>query len=149
MSTDRIRLIMPICLCVVILFSTLACALVNNAGGGNSLAPVRSLTLTVQISQRDEFFEQLQTFAEKHAFETETTDYNTNGERFQFWMSRDDLKISATDVPPEPTLVYIFFYAGYPGTPIAEDAIDEVDELVTDLISFINEIPNVTVTEEK
>ncbi|MEO7841779.1 MAG: hypothetical protein ABIU06_20745 [Anaerolineales bacterium] len=149
MSTERIKFIMPICLCVSVLFSTLACALVNNVGGGNSLAPVRTLTLTVDTSQREEFISQLQIFSEKHGFETEIDYYNIKGEHFQFWMLREDIKITVGSVPPDPTLVYIAFYAGYPGAPADEDAVDEVDELVTDLISFISEIPNVTITEEK
>jgi len=132
-------------ICFTMLFATLGCALVNSAGGGNSLAPVRSLTLTIDKGQREELFDRLQKFSEKHAFEFRLTDFNTNGERFQFWMSREDVYITASDVPPDPALVYIFFYI-YPGSSIDEES---VDKLLIDLKSYIGEIPNVTITEEK
>lgn len=63
-----------------------------------------------------------------------------------FWMSRDDIRIIAGDVPPDPTRVPVRFYAKHPGYPVDEET---VDELFSDLKSFISEIPNVTITEEK
>jgi len=138
--------IMAICLCLSALFATLACALASSVGGGNGLAPVRSLTLTIDKSQREELFDRLQKFADEHAFETQLTDFNTNGENFQFWMSREDIFITAGDVPPDPTLVYISFDWKHPGDPVDEEV---VDDLLNDLKDIINEIPNVTITEEK
>jgi hypothetical protein len=105
---------------------------------------VRSLTLTIDKSQREVLFDQLRNFSEKHGFEHELTDFNTNGERFQFWMSRDDIFITASDVPPDPSLVYIFFYD--PGSPVDEEV---MDDLLSDMKNLINEIPSVTITEEK
>jgi hypothetical protein len=146
MLTYRIKLIMPICLCLGVLLSTLACTLVNSVGGGNSLAPVRTLTLTVDTSQREEFISQLQIFSEKHGFETEIDYYNIKGEHFQFWMLREDIKITVGSVPPDPMLVYVAFYGNYPGASVDED---EINELLSDLKNFISEIPNITITEEK
>ena len=138
--------VVTMCLCLSVLFATLACALVNSVGGGNSLAPVRSLTLTVDTSQREEFINQLQIFSEKHGFETEIDYFNIKGEHFQFWMLKEDIKITAGSVPPDPMLVYIAFYGNYPGVSVDED---EIDELLNDLKSYIAEIPNITITEEK
>jgi hypothetical protein len=144
MLYERIKPIISICLCLSALLATLACALVNSVGGGNSLAPVRILTLTIDKGQREDLFDQLQKFSEKHAFEFRLTDFNTKGERFQFWMSREDVYITASDVPPDPTLVYIAFYI-YPGKSIDEETIDK---LLIDLKSYVSEIPNITITEQ-
>ena len=60
-------------------------------------------------------------------------------------MSRDDIKIISTN-PFDPRIFRISFYDKYPGYPVDEET---VDELVNDLKNFINEIPNVTITEKK
>ena len=140
------RPIISICLHLGALFAILACGLVNSVGGGNSLAPVRNLTLTIDKSQRDQLFDQLQKFANKHAFETQLTDFNTKGENFQFWMSREDVTIIADNVPPDPTLVYISFFLKTSRTPENEKIIDD---LLKNLEDYIYEIPNVIIAEEK
>lgn|GEM_PF-2849269 len=153
MSTDRTKVIVIASLFVC--FGLILCvfgyirisSLFNIIdAGSNGQAPVRSLRLTIDESQREELFDRLRTFAEKHGFEYELTDYNTDGENFQFWMSRDDITIIANNVPPNPTRVPIRFYAKYPGYPVDEET---VEELLSDLKSFIGEIPNVTITEEQ
>lgn len=153
MSTDRTKIIVIIGLSLC--FGLLLCifgytrirSLFNMMEvSGNGQAPIRSLRLTIDKSQREELFDQLRTFAEKHGFEYELTDFNTNGENFQFWMSRDDITIIANNVPPNPARVPIRFYAKYPGYPVDEET---VDELLNDLKSFLGEIPKVTITEEK
>ena len=114
--------------------------------GSQGQAPIKSLMVIIDKKQREELFDKLRGFAEKHGFEHELTDFNTNGENFQFWMARDDLRIIANNVPPDATRVPIRFYAIYPGYPVDERI---VDELFIELIRLIGEIPNVTITEEK
>ena len=134
-----------ICLCLSSLFATLGCGLLNRSGGGNSVLPVKSLTLTIDRSQREDLFEQLRKFTEKHGFESRLTDFNTNGENFQFSMTRNDVTIIVGDIPPDQTLVKIRLYAKYPGYTVDESTIDE---LFTDLKVFLSEIPNVRIVEE-
>ena len=129
-----------------VLLATLGCILPISVGGGNRMLPLRSLTMTIDKSQRQELFDQLQKFAEKHEFEFQITDFNTNGENFQVWMSGKDLTITVSNVPPDPMIVYVVFSGKYPGVSVDED---EVEELFSDIKSFIAEIPNVTITEEK
>lgn len=153
MSTNRTKLF-------VIVFLSLCFGIILCAGGytlirslfnmmevgSNGQAPVRSLRITLDKSQREQLFDQLRKFADKHGFEYQITDFNTNGENFQFWMSRDDIKIIANNVPPDPTRIPIRFYAKYPGYPVDEET---VDELLIDLKSFIGDIPNIMITEEQ
>ncbi|HEX9838030.1 MAG TPA: hypothetical protein VGA72_01720, partial [Anaerolineales bacterium] len=131
MSTSRTKVIVIICLSLcfgVILcifgYTRIRSLLDIMEVGSNSQAPIRSLRLTIDNSQRGELFDQLRKFAKKHGFEYELTDFNTNGENFQFEMSRDDISIIAGDVPPDATLVFIRFYAKYPGYPVDEETID-------------------------
>ena len=125
------------CVCLIVLYS-------NYEREYGSQMPIRSLRITIDKSQRGLLFDQLRKFSKKHSFEYELTDFNTNGENFQFWMSRDDIFITASNVPPDPSLVYVRFYI-YPGSTIDEETIDD---LVTDLKSYISEIQDVTITEE-
>jgi hypothetical protein len=60
-------------------------------------------------------------------------------------MVRDSIQIISQDASDDLTVFSVHFYGLYPGTTVDEDA---VDELVTELKSFISEIPNVTITEE-
>ena len=113
--------------------------------GGKGQAPERSLRVTIDKSQREQLFDQLSKFAEKHSFEHQITDFDKKGENFQYWMSRDDITIIASN-PFDPGKFNIRFYAKYPGYPVDEEI---VDELLNDLKSFISEIPNVTISEEK
>lgn len=126
------------------LLYALGCNFVN-VGPGVRVMPIRSLTLTIEKSQREELFDQLRKFADKHGFEHRVTDFNTNGEHFQFWMSGDDMFITASDVPPDPDLVDISLYGKNPGVSVDEEV---VDDLVNDLKSFISEIPNATIVEQ-
>ena len=114
--------------------------------GNEGQAPIKSLTLFIEKDQREALFDKLRGFAEKYGFQYELADFNTNGENFQFWMARDDLRIIASNVPPDATRVPIRFYAKYPGYPVDEKI---VDELFNEVKSLISEIPNVTITEEK
>ncbi|MCI0550215.1 MAG: hypothetical protein L0287_04615 [Anaerolineae bacterium] len=135
-----------ICLCMNALFVTFACALTNSVGGGNSLQPVRGLRVTIEESQREELFAQFQKFAEKNDFKIEITDYGKRGKHFQVWMARDDIQIISQDASDDLRVFSIYFYGKYPGAPVDEKV---VDNLLSNLRDFINEIPNVTITEEK
>jgi len=100
MSANRTKLIAAISLSILLcIFGCIGIAEITQKGSEGQ-APIRSLRLTINRSQREELFDQLREFAEKHGFEYELTDFNTNGENFQFWMSRDDMRIIANNVPP-------------------------------------------------
>jgi hypothetical protein len=132
---------------VIVSLGTLLCVLgcnFLNIGQGSSLMPVRSLTLTIEKSQREELFDQLRKFADKHSFKLVLTDYEKT-EHFLVEIWGENILISATDDPGSSRLVSIFFSGKYPGYPVDEET---VDDLVIDLKSFISEIPNVTIVEQ-
>ena len=110
--------------------------------------PIRSLTLTIDPKQREELFDQLHRFGDKHGFEFTFTDYGTNGKRFLVELLRKDINVSAVDIPDTSNMVSIGFYNHSFTNPIDEKTIETVDELFTELKSLLGEIPNVTITEE-
>jgi hypothetical protein len=149
MITSRAKWVAGILLSL--LAALLACVglgrLLTTLREGASQAPVRTLRVTIEEKQREQFFNQLKKFADNHEFQFELSDYATGGEHFQVWMLRDNVKIIAEDIPNAPTQISIGVYAESPDNPPPDEKI--VDELLIDLRSFVSEIPNVTITEEK
>ncbi|HEX6268773.1 MAG TPA: hypothetical protein VFZ43_00940 [Anaerolineales bacterium] len=143
MSTDRAKLTITIYLTLGVLLLTLGCNVFDTANNDNSLAPIRRFRLFVDKSQRDELISQFQKFAEEREFEIDITDYNTNGETIQVWIAGDGLQITVFFNRKEPNEGSLNFYD--PGPPTDEETINE---LLNDLKRYINEIPNVTITEE-
>lgn len=131
--------------CLGVLLFVVGYILPNRTAYPNSLAPVRSLTLTMDRSQREELFEQSQRFSDKHTSKFVLTEYEQI-DHFKIEIWGDDILITASDVRPDPSLVYIFFYEKNLGASVDEET---ADELLNDLKSYINEIPNMTITEEK
>jgi len=107
--------------------------------------PRRSVNITIDTSQRQEFFDQLQKFADKHDF-TITIDTRSSGnEDFLIAMYRKDVKIYGDNafVLGE----YAFGFYDVYRQPPAPDSV--LDDLVNDLKSFISEVPSATFSVEK
>jgi len=133
-------------ICLSVLLFTLGCILSNRTQYPSGIMPVRSLRLSIDKSQREILFDQLNKFAEKYEFKIDITDFNTNGKHFQFWMAKDDISIVASNVPPDPTLVAISFYWDNFWSPADEDTIND---LLDDLMRFVSEVPDMKVLEVK
>ena len=154
MSAKRKKFIVIICLSLF--FGVMLCVLGYTRMrslfnmmevSSNGQAPIRSLRITLDKSQREQLFDQLRKFADKHIFEIQIDEINAaSGMHFNVWMSRDDILIIASDVPKAPTKVRISFYDKNPSHPAHKET---VNDLFSDLKSFISEIPSVTITEEK
>lgn len=118
--------------------------------GSEGQSPIRTLVLTIDLSQRDELFDQMQKFAGKYAFKNLIRDVEVevgpSGKGFFIEMHRSDIQILGVGEPSAPIMVSINFYDEDSAHPARKETIDE---LFSDLKSFISEIPNVTITEEK
>jgi hypothetical protein len=92
----------------------------------------------------------MQRFAEKHSIKIVIRDVEVkvgpSGKGFFIEMHRSDIQIVAIGEPSAPMVVSIAFYDEDPAHPVPKAALDD---LFDDLQSFILEIPNVTITEEK
>ncbi len=109
-------------------------------------APIRRMRIIIDVDRREELFTQLRKFAEKHDFRILIRDVDVTPDGIFIEMNRTDLDIIASDVPNSPTIIRLRFYEGDSINDITEETIDM---LFNDLVSLINEIPNVTITEEK
>ena len=146
MSAKSIKLILVVCLLLGILLCVLGCISVmrgmNLKGNPNSVS-VRGLTITMALDQREEFFTQMRKFADKHSLEFKLNLYSSDNTRFLVAMYGDGFHITASNMPNAPQEIAIGFFNDA-STPTPEET---VYELFADLKSFINEIPNVMMTE--
>jgi hypothetical protein len=131
-------------LCFSFFLFTLGCTLWSNVNGGTSLEPVRILKVKIEQSQRQELFDQLQKFADKHDAKFVFSDYGTT-DHFLIEIWAEEVLITASDDPGTSRGVSVFFSGRHPAAQVDEESIAE---LQIDLKSFINEIPNVMITEE-
>lgn len=149
MLAQRTKLSVVTRLFLGVLLCTLGCvggsALLSKLREGRSQAPVRSLRVTIEESQREELFDQLKKFADKHAFKFIISDYGTGGDLYLIEIRGDNIKILATITRADPKIVSIGFYRSLPENPPPDEK--TVDDLLNDLKSFISEIPNVTIHE--
>jgi len=146
----RLNLIAYLFLSTFLLWGCLSLKqIVEVAGDNQEQLPIRSLTITIDPKQRQELFDQLRKFADKQGFKFLISDYGTGGENFLVEMLSNHIKILADDTPKAPTMIAIDFYDETRASPVSEETLKTIDRLASDLKIFINEIPNVTINEEK
>jgi len=107
--------------------------------------PIRTLSIQIDEDQREELFDQMRKFSEKHGLEFYLSFYD-NKATFFIVMYGNGLEISALSMPITTTELDFRFFERNPTNPPSQET---VDELYNDLKAFISEIPNVTITEEK
>jgi len=117
------------------------------ASDNQAQLPIRRLRITIDESQYDELARQLRQFADKHAdeFEFLGPDLDTIGFTAEFLGDR--IKIIVIDSAYSSSLIMIDFYDRTRAKPVSEETLQIMDGLVNDLKSYINEIPDVTITE--
>ena len=103
-------------------------------------APIRKVDITLAQDQHDQLFEQLRKFADKNALAIRISQTDPSGENFLVYMWSADIKVIGVD-SGDPGLFEIGFYNSDEERPVPESFFDEE---VSDLESFISEIPNVT-----
>ena len=139
-SVKRKRLSAIVCL--GILLWIMAC--IVGPSYPNSQAPARSLSVIIEKSQQDQLFEQFQKFSEKHGFKFSTRGSGLSDELVIIYMARQDILIGASN-PFEPEVFRVNLRRIYPEYPV-DDA--TFDALLIDMKRFLEEIPNITITEE-
>ena len=108
--------------------------------------PKTTLVVTIDLGQREKFFEQLTRFADAHDFRIHIGATTPAGDTFSITMSRKDVMVWGDNVS-SPREEYDFaFYDEDPTKPASEETIDS---LYNSLKRFINEIPNVIITEKR
>jgi len=136
--------LVTIAICVAIAFGAQKLLKTWKAGFGTSY-PQKTLDVNIDLSQREKFFEQLTRFADAHDFRIHIGPTTPSGDTFNVNMSRKDVMVIANNVFDTKTF-HIAFYDEDPANSAPEETIDS---LYNDLKSFINEIPNVLITEKR
>lgn len=109
----------------------------------NSQEPVQKVNFTVDKNAREEFFEQLRKFAERHAFAIRITNNTPDGESFVVQMWREDLKAVSTN-SFEPTRFSIYVYKNSPHAVPP----NQLDFLVSDLKRSLGGVRGVTLQSQ-
>lgn len=105
----------------------------------------RSVVITIDTSHRQEFFDQLRKFADKHEITILIDTQPSGTEDFLIYMTRRDIEISGANVFSPGEYQFGFYHAD-----LLHPAPESVfDDMVSDLESFINKVPNTTFSVEK
>ena len=110
-----------------------------------TLHPKKTLEVSIDLGQREKFFEQLTRFADAHDFRIHIGSTTPVGDTFNINMSRKDVMVIANNVI-DTKKFDIAFYDKYPTNPASEEMIDNS---FNDLKGYIGEIPNAIMTEQR
>ena len=129
---------------IFLIFALLAISILDTSGSVRlnsskppGQAPIRKVDITLAQNQHDQLFEQLRKFADKNALAIRISQTDPSGENFLVEMWSADIEVIGAD-SGDPGLFEIDFYDFDEERPVPESFFDE---MVSDLESFINEIP--------
>jgi hypothetical protein len=105
----------------------------------NSQESRKSVVITIDLNQRQEFFDQLNKFAEANGFTILIDTLSSSNEEFQIDMTREDIIIAGAT--GELDKYYIGFYDVL-NQPPAPDSV--FDDLVSQLERYVTEVPGTT-----
>ena len=141
MTARSTKLILIACLFSGVLLCILGCMPSSNPNS----RPVRSLRIMIDVDQREEFFGQLQKFADQHSLEFTLSFYDVDEKNFLVAIHGDGFHISGAARSALSREIEINFF-NEASTPTPRQT---VDELFDDLKGFLSKIPNIMITEEK
>lgn len=148
MSLKNTNLNLVICLLFGVLLCILGCNAIPNIKKvltpDPNRFPVRSLKITMDLDHREEFFTQLQNFADKHSLELRSTFHDADKKSFIIVLAGDSFHISALSHLYSPSEISVDFYNE--ASPPTSQA--TFNELSADLKNFLNKIPNVIIKEK-
>jgi hypothetical protein len=100
----------------------------------------KNVVITIDLNRREEFFGQLQKFAEAYGFSILIDTLSSSDEEFQIYMKREDIIISGSSAfePGE----YHFGFSDVTTHPPASDSV--LDDLVSQLERYVSEVPGTT-----
>ena len=146
MSSKNKKLILVICLLAGVLLCILGCnampSIKKALTPDPNRFPVKSMEITMDLDQHDEFFRQLQNFADKHSLELRSTFYDADKKDFLVVLAGDGFHISALSMLSPREIRILFFNEASPPT-----SQETFDELSVDLKSHLKEIPSMIIKE--
>jgi hypothetical protein len=109
--------------------------------------PRKTLTITIDQSQREELFYQMQKLADLHALEF-TLSFSSDKSLFHGEIHGEGFHITSEPVVGSPREISTVFFIDYHKVPTST-SLETVDELSNELKSLLAEIPNVAIAEEE
>jgi hypothetical protein len=114
------------------------------------IPPLRSIDVTIDgrldsVQQSQQLIQQLEKFADQNKFKYEVNYYTPRGDNFSVWIRRKDVEVLATS-PVDNKGFMIFFYNN---DCIHPTVASDIGGLVSDLESYINQIPSAVISEDK
>ena len=101
--------------------------------------------ITIDVNKRQEFFDQLRKFAEANGFSILIDTMSSSNEKFQIYMTRDDVIISGAS-PFEP----YEYHLAFSDANVRHAAPDSVfDDLLSELERYASAVPGTTFLIEK
>ena len=101
----------------------------------------RNVVITIDLNRRQEFFDQLNKFAEAHGFSILIDTLSSSDEEFQIYMKREDVFISGSSGLGELDTYYLGFYDANVRQPVPDSVFDE---LVNEFEQYVSEVPGTT-----
>ena len=145
MITKSTKIILGACL----LFGVLGCLGVTVAEKPNDNSsgqlPRRKVDITIDTSQRQVLFDQLQKFAENHDFTIQIDVQPSGPEDYLVYMTREDIIISGANIFA-PGEYRLGIYDADRQQPVSDSVFDD---LVSQLQRYVSEVPGTTFSVEK
>ncbi|TIU29638.1 MAG: hypothetical protein E5W38_20800 [Mesorhizobium sp.] len=110
---------------------------------GPGQKPLRSVVVPVHRNVREQFFNQLQLFADMHGFTIRIAPATPDNEYFSVSMHRVDIKVFCDSVWDPEEFEISFYQNG--DRPVASGS---VEKLVGDLKQTVEQVPGVTVSKD-
>lgn len=149
MLIKRKKIVAGLSILLIVLCCLGSCACISifmiNNYMHSSNSPRKNIAITLAVTQQQNFFDQLQKFADKHAFTFRKDAGPRQNTDFLLEMARPDIKLTGTNGFAAGEYK-IFFYDVDPFRPAPEAVFDD---LVNDLKSFISVIPGATFSIKK
>jgi hypothetical protein len=101
----------------------------------------KDVVITIDLNQRQQFFDELDKFAEMHGFSILIDTLSSSDEEFQIYMKREDVFISGSSGLGELDTYYLGFYDANVRYPVPDSVFDD---LVSDLERYVSEVPGTT-----
>jgi hypothetical protein len=98
----------------------------------------RNVVITIDLNRQQEFFDQLNKFAEANGFSILIDTLSSSDEEFQIYMKREDVIISGASLSNE----YQIGFSDVTNQPPAPDSV--FDDLVSELEQYVSEVPGTT-----
>jgi hypothetical protein len=148
MLANRPKSFIGWCLLGILLCTMAGTALIayqKTNGCYNNRPPLRSIHMTIDVSQSQQLIGQSKKFADKYGFKIQIAYYTPNGTDFSIWMERKDVEV----ITRSPFKLGEFRIGFYNNNCVHPTVASDIEGLVTDLKNRISEIPSAKITEVK